>query len=179
MSTAAPDGTARTHPIELRERGGRAELGVAAFLCVLGLAVIISATRISENLARTGVIGPKVVPFLIGGLLVFVAIMLAINILRGGRGEPEGSEDVDLSQRSDWMTMGLLTIAFLANAVLIEPLGWPISGAILFFLSAFALGSRHVIRDAVIAIALSFGSWYLFDLGLGVNLPVGVLTGIL
>ena len=105
--------------------------------------------------------------------------MLAINILRGGRGEPEGSEDVDLSQRSDWMTMGLLTIAFLANAVLIEPLGWPISGAILFFLSAFALGSRHVIRDAVIAIALSFGSWYLFDLGLGVNLPVGVLTGIL
>ena len=84
MSTAAPDGTARTHPIELRERGGRAELGVAAFLCVLGLAVIISATRISENLARTGVIGPKVVPFLIGGLLVFVSIMLAINILRGG-----------------------------------------------------------------------------------------------
>ena len=71
--------------------------------------------------------------------------------------------------------MGLLTIAFLANAVLIEPLGWPISGAILFF-AAFALGSRHVIRDAVIAIALSFGSWYLFDLGLGVNLPVGVLT---
>ena len=56
---------------------------MAAFLCVLGLAVIISATRISENLARTGVIGPKVVPFLIGGLLVFVSIMLAINILRG------------------------------------------------------------------------------------------------
>ena len=34
-------------------------------------------------------------------------------------------------------------------------------------------------RRAIIAIALSFGSWYLFDLGLGVNLPVGVLTGIL
>ena len=179
MSSAAPESTARPHPIDLREGGGRAELGVAAFLCVLGLAVIIGGTRISENLAQTGVIGPKVVPFLVGGLLVFVAILLAINILRGGRGEPEGSEDVDLSQRSDWMTMGLLAIAFLANALLIEALGWPISGAILFFLAAFALGSRHLIRDVILAIALSFGSWYLFDLGLGVNLPVGVLTGIL
>jgi putative tricarboxylic transport membrane protein len=179
MSSAAPDGSAQPHALALRERGGRAELGVAAFLCVLGLAVIIGGTRISENLAQTGVIGPKVVPFLVGGLLVFVSIMLGVNILRGGRGEPEGSEDVDLSQRSDWMTMGLLAIAFLANALLIETLGWPISGAILFFLAAFALGSRHLIRDAILAIVLSFGSWYLFDLGLGVNLPVGVLTGIL
>jgi putative tricarboxylic transport membrane protein len=44
---------------------------------------------------------------------------------------------------------------------------------------AFALGSRHFIRDPLIAIALSIGTWYLFALGLGIELPVGVLKGIL
>ena len=66
----------------------------------------------------------------------------------------------------------MLAAAFVANALLIEPLGWPISGAILFWGSAFALGSRHYLRDAVIALVLSFGSWYLFAFGLGVG-PAG------
>ncbi|HEY4625198.1 MAG TPA: tripartite tricarboxylate transporter TctB family protein, partial [Blastococcus sp.] len=97
----------------------------------------------------------------------------------GGRGEPEGGEDVELGGGTDWRTVLLLAAAFVSNALLIEALGWPFSGAILFWGSAFALGSRHYIRDAVIAIVLSVGSWYLFVLGLGVSLPVGILKGIL
>jgi putative tricarboxylic transport membrane protein len=73
----------------------------------------------------------------------------------------------------------MLAAAFLANALLIENLGWVFSGAILFWGSAFALGSRHYVRDAVIAFALSIGSFYLFALGLGIVLPPGVLRGIL
>src|SRR3712207_6985823 len=44
------------------------------------------------------------------------------------------------------------------SALLIESLGWVFSGAILFWGSAFALGSRHYIRDLVIAFVLSIGS---------------------
>jgi putative tricarboxylic transport membrane protein len=102
-----------------------------------------------------------------------------VDVLRGGRGEPEGGEDVDLAGGTDWRTVGLLAVAFVSNALLIEPLGWPISGAILFWGSAFALGSRHYVRDAVIAIVLGVGSWYLFVLGLNTSLPVGILKGIL
>jgi len=46
-------------------------------------------------------------------------------------------------------------------------------------LAAFALGSRHWIRDAVIAFVLSIGTWYVFALGLGIVLPPGILEGIL
>jgi putative tricarboxylic transport membrane protein len=102
-----------------------------------------------------------------------------VDVFRGGRGEPEGGEDVDLAGGTDWRTVGLLAVAFISNALLIEPLGWPISGAILFWGSAFALGSRHYVRDAVIAIVLGVGSWYLFVLGLNTSLPVGILKGIL
>jgi putative tricarboxylic transport membrane protein len=50
---------------------------------------------------------------------------------------------------------------------------------VLFWGAAFALGSRHHVRNVVIAFVLSVGSWYLFVLGLGVSVPVGILDGIL
>ena len=45
--------------------------------------------------------------------------------------------------------------------------------------AAFALGSRHYVRDLAIALVMSIGSWYLFVLALDVSLPVGILRGIL
>ena len=170
MTSAAPGST--------REQG-RSEFGVALFLGALGVIVIVQALLLPESLISRGPVGPKAVPLVVGGLLVIVAAVLAVDVARGGRGEPEGGEDVDLTGRSDWLTMGMLVAAFAANALLIESLGWPISGAILFWGAAFALGSRHYVRDAVIALVLSIGTWYLFALGLGIGLPVGLLRGIL
>ncbi|TYP90723.1 tripartite tricarboxylate transporter TctB family protein [Blastococcus xanthinilyticus] len=171
MSTAA-------HHEEQKEQG-RSELGVALFLGALGALVIVQALLLPESLIARGPVGPRTVPLVVGGLLLAVAAFLAADVLRGGRGEPEGGEDIDLTGRSDWLTIGMLVAAFAANALLIEPLGWPVSGAILFWGSAFALGSRHYIRDAVIAVVLSVGTWYLFVLGLSTALPVGILEGIL
>ena len=158
---------------------GRSELGVALFLGALGALVVVSALLLPESLIARGPVGPAAVPVVVGSLLVVVSVFLFVDVLRGGRGEPEQGEDVELAGGSDWRTIGLLVAAFAANALLIEPLGWPISGAVLFWGAAFALGSRHYVRDAAIAAALSFGSWYLFALGLGIILPVGILKGIL
>jgi putative tricarboxylic transport membrane protein len=170
MSLAAPGGT---------QEQGRSEFGVALFLGALGILVIVSALLLPESRIARGPVGPGAIPILVGTLLVVVAAFLAVDVFRGGRGEPEGGEDIELTGRSDWRTVAILVVAFLSNAFLIEPLGWPISGAILFWGSAFALGSRHYIRDAIIAVVLGVGSWYLFVLGLGTSLPVGILEGIL
>ena len=158
---------------------GRSEFGVALFLGALGLLVVVSALLLPESRIARGPVGPAAVPMVVGGLLVVTSVFLAVDVWRGGRGEPEGGEDIELTGRSDWRTVAMLAAAFLANAVLIEPLGWVFSGAILFWGSAFALGSRHYVRDAVIAVALSIGSFYLFALGLGIVLPPGLLRGIL
>jgi putative tricarboxylic transport membrane protein len=158
---------------------GRSELGVALFLLALGVLVLVDAAGIPQTAGQTGPIGPKAVPYVLGAALVVLSVLLAIDVLRGGRGEQETGEDIDLSHGTDWRTVLILIGAFLANVVLIERVGWPVSGAILFFGVAFALGSRHFIRDPLIAIALSIGTWYLFALGLGIELPVGVLKGIL
>jgi putative tricarboxylic transport membrane protein len=157
---------------------GRSELGVALLLLVLGGWALIDALNLPDVQNR-GPVGPKTVPVAVGILLVVTAVLLAIDILRGGRGEQEAGEDVELGHGSDWKTLGLLVVAFVANILLIERLGWPVSGAVLFFGTTFALGSRHLIRNAIISIALSVGTWYLFNLGLGIALPVGILKGIL
>ena len=175
MSSAAPAGA----PPSADGGQGRSEYGVALFLGALGVLVVVQALLLPESRIARGPVGPAAVPLVVGGLLVVVAGFLALDVRRGGRGEPEGGEDIELTGSSDWRTVALLVAAFLANALLIESLGWPISGAILFWGAAFALGSRHYVRDAVIAVVLGVGSWYLFVLGLGISLPVGILEGIL
>jgi len=157
----------------------RSELGVAVLLLVLGGVVLWDASRINTGVTQVGAVGPTAVPYLVGALLVVCAIALTVDVLRGGHGEAEGGEDVDLSHPSDWRTLLLLVAAFLANVVLMEPVGWWFSGAVLFWGSAYALGSRRYVRDAVLSFVLSFGSYYVFAAGLGIFLPAGLLQGIL
>ena len=73
---------------------------------------------------------------------------------------------------------GPLVAVFLANILLIDRLGWVISGAIL------VLGQRVGARvgttcDALVAVALSVLTFYGFYLGLGIYLPAGILEGVL
>ena len=163
----------------VRRGQGRSELVVALLLLALGALVLVDTARMATGLAERGPVGPRAVPTVVGVLLLVVGVLLTVDVLRGGRAEPEGGEDVDLSHGADWRAVLIIVGAFLANVALIERVGWPISGAILFFGCAYALGSRRFVRDPLIAVALSVGTWYLFVVGLDINLPVGLLKGIL
>lgn len=157
----------------------RAELGICALLALLGVLVLVDAIQIPTDFTQRGPVGPKAVPVVVGVLLLVTAALLARDVLRGGRGEAEGGEDVDLSAPSDWRTVLLLSAAFLANAALIGVVGFPISGAILFWGAAYALGSRNFVRDPLIAAAMSIVTFLLFNNVLGVPLPGGPLMEVL
>jgi putative tricarboxylic transport membrane protein len=160
-------------------RQDRAQYGVCGFLALVGALVIADATRVGSATSSADPVGPKPVPVVLGVLLLVVAAVYAVEVARGGTGEAEAGEDIDLATPVDWRTVGLLIGAFVVNIVLIDRLGWVISGSLLFWGSAFALGSRHHVRNLVIAVALSLATFYAFAIGLGVNLPAGVLQGIL
>jgi putative tricarboxylic transport membrane protein len=168
-----------TSAAAVEPRADRAQYGVCAFLAIVGGLVIVDALRLRHIVSSNDPIGPKPVPIVLGALLLLIAILYAVDVARGGSGEAEAGEDVDPTSPVDWRTVLLLIGSFVANLVLIEPLGWVISGAVLFWGSAFALGSRHHIRNVFIAAALSLTTFYAFAIGLGVNLPAGVLQGIL
>lgn len=166
----------------LRQRIGKAvasELGVAALLAAVAALVLIDTATMSTGFGQRGPLGPKAVPMVVGALLLATAVLLAIDVLRGGRGRSESGEDVDLSKSSDWRTVGLLAAVFALSAILIRPLGFPIAGALLFWGTARTLGSRRPVLDPVISLVLSFGGYLAFTRLLGIGLPAGVLNGVI
>ncbi|WP_037835166.1 MULTISPECIES: tripartite tricarboxylate transporter TctB family protein [unclassified Streptomyces] len=178
--------TTQTTDIPPTERGERrswlrehSELGVCALLLVLGVLVLTDALTMDVDIAQRGPVGPKTVPIVVGAGLLVIAALLAVDVLRGGRGQAETGEDVDLSEPADWRTVLLLAGVFLGTAVLIEPLGFPVAGALLFWGAAFALGSRRIDRDPLIAAGLSLVTYVVFNNLLGVPLPGGPLMGVL
>lgn len=174
QTESSAGGSARTS--WLREHS---ELGVSVLLFVIGVLVLSDALTMHVDIAQRGPVGPRTVPVVVGTGLLLVAVLLAVDVLRGGRGESESGEDIDLSEPGDRRTVLLLAGVFLANAVLIGPLGFPVSGALLFWGSAYALGSRHHHRDPLIAAVLSLVTFYVFNNLLGVPLPGGPLMGVL
>ncbi|WP_230424316.1 tripartite tricarboxylate transporter TctB family protein [Streptomyces radicis] len=160
----------------LRERS---ELGVCALLLVLGALVLGDVLTMDVDIEQRGPVGPTTMPTVVGVALLVVAALLAVDVLRGGRGEAEGGEDIDLAAPGDWRTVLLLAGVFLGNAVLIEPLGLPASGALMFWGSAWVLGSRAYHRDPLIAAVLSVATYVLFDSLLGIPLPGGPLMEVL
>ncbi|MFF0105651.1 tripartite tricarboxylate transporter TctB family protein [Streptomyces hirsutus] len=155
------------------------ELGVCVLLLMLGVLVLTDALTMDVDITQRGPVGPKTVPVVVGAGLLVVAALLAVDVVRGGRGQAETGEDVDLSEPADWRTVLLLTGVFLGSAVLIEPLGFPVAGALLFWGAAFALGSRRFDRDPLIAAVVSLVAYTVFNNLLGVPLPGGPLMGVL
>lgn len=155
------------------------ELSVSVVLVGIGIFVLVDALRLTGQFSKVDPIGPKVFPIIVACGLFITAALLTVDVLRGGHGEAEEGEDIDLSEPSDWRTVGLLVLVFVANIALVNLLGWVISGAMLFYCTALVLGSRHYIRNIFIAFALSLITFYGFYVGLGVHLPAGILQGIL
>jgi putative tricarboxylic transport membrane protein len=162
-----------------RPGGDRAQYGVCAALAGLGVILLVDASRIAHVTSSNDPLGPRPVPMVLGVLLLITAAVYALDVRRGGVGHAEEGEDVDLGARADWKTVGLLIAVFGVNALLLEPLGWVISGTLLFWGSAFALGNRHHLRGFAYGLGLALATFYAFAIGLGVNLPAGVLQGIL
>jgi putative tricarboxylic transport membrane protein len=167
MSTA----TATTGPAS--QRAGLSEFGVVGLLAGLGALVIVEAGTIHESLASARTLGPKVVPYFVGGMLLVVAVLLAVDILRGGRGEQEAGEDIDLSHGTDWLTLGALVVLIAGVGQLIPVVGFPASGALLFFGVVRLLGGRRLWVDLLVSIVVPLLAFLLFTEVLGIYLPAG------
>ncbi|MEN4478382.1 hypothetical protein C1S82_20290 [Mycolicibacterium cosmeticum] len=148
-------------------------------MVAVGGFLIVDALRLTAGFAKVDPVGPKFFPIVIGIGLILLAVALAVAIERGSVGQMEGGEDVDPDSPADWRTVGLLVALFVGVIVAVQPLGWAITGALLFAGAATILGSRHWVRNLVIGTVLSVGSFYAFYSGLGIPLPAGILDGIL
>lgn len=171
---------------------GRSGLVVALVLAGISsyLLVGILTMTVPQGAASPG---PKFFPTLIVVAGYVLSALLALDtIRRPAPPEPPGDAQDDAPEAahpqtpaaeaprmySDWKALGIAFGGFLAFALLIEPLGWILAAALLFFSVAYAVGSRRYVFDLSLALVLSSLIQLAFGAGLGLNLPAGILGGI-
>jgi putative tricarboxylic transport membrane protein len=150
------------------------ELALSTLLLLLGVYLVIGAGSIAIP-GSSNTVGPRFFPYLVGTATILVGGVLALRVLRGDQGPEEAGEDVDPDATTSWRAVGIIALAFLAHALLINVIGWPLSVTLMFGVVAWALGSRGIVRPLLAGGIVSVVVWLVFVKALGVLLPGGIL----
>lgn len=159
------------------------ELALSVLLLLLGVYLVVGGSQIAVP-GSSNTVGPRFFPYLVGGATILVGGALAVRVLRGDRGPEEEGEDVDPTARTSWSAVVILGVAFLAHALLINVIGWPLAVTLMFGVVAWTLGPRHgtsrfalagLVRPLLVGAVASVLIWLVFVKALGVVLPGGIL----
>ena len=154
------------------------ELVFASSLLLLGVIVLIDTKNMVVP-PGSGTVGPQVFPTIIGIFIAAVAIFLIIEILRGNYGQPEGTEFGEIDEKTDYKTLGIVGASILTYPFLIESAGFVIASTVVFFGVGFAYGARKLLKNFIIALVFALVVYLTFTKLLNVELPAGILKGLL
>ncbi len=147
---------------------------VSVALLGIGIVVLLDGLSQAASKSASGV-GAGFMPKVVGVLLIALSLALIVQVARGRLGEADESEgDVDV-RRTQWVPLAICVAAVLIFIAGVEPLGYIIVSSIVFWLTAWAVGARHIVRTAIIAIVLSLVVYLSFTRLLDISLPAGIL----
>jgi putative tricarboxylic transport membrane protein len=151
---------------------------IAALLLIVGgLFLLYDGLQIGSVVGYS-VVGPSIFPIIVSLGLTALGIALALRTTVW--------PDRDLAARSadeaaatHWTTTGLLGALLVAYALALAPLGYIVSTALLLPISARIMGSRALLRDAVLGVGLAIVVFVGFTRFLQIRLPAGILAPFL
>ncbi|GAB3213816.1 tripartite tricarboxylate transporter TctB family protein [Marinactinospora thermotolerans] len=194
MSTETTTG-ATSAPAPTRERSwwsGRSELFVAALVIAIA-AVLGVQTALMDVPPGTASPGPRFFPTIVTVIMAGVGVALAVQVIRrpadrpgldetaaadAGDSAPAEARTDDSGGRTQWRPVLTVIGSLVVFILLLQPVGWLLSGALLFFGVVHAMGGRRPLLDATVALVFSSFVQLAFVAGLGLNLPAGILGGI-
>lgn len=115
--------------------------------------------------------GPRFFPLLVVFLLT---VLSGVYVLQQVRALARGSEPLPAERFQHMLAAALLVALLVGYAFLLPTAGYVATTAPFFVATARVLGSRHLLRDVVVGIALSLVVYVGFTRLLGVFLPQGV-----
>jgi len=154
----------------------RGQIAVSLGVLILGALILAGAWSLPAG-GGYAQVGPGVVPRIVGGVLLLLGAMLLREALTGGyRGV---DEEAEVHLPMDWWAFGWVTAGIIVYGVLVERAGFLIASTILFVAVARGFSSRRWLSNAAIGLAIATFIFAVFNYGLGLQLPPGVLRGIL
>jgi putative tricarboxylic transport membrane protein len=156
------------------KRAATAELILGLGVAALGAFLLweTGEIRVAPVYAK---VGPRVIPYLVGGIMTALGLMLAWHNWRAMQAAGAAPARGGAEERTDWLPIAAISVGLIQQILLFGPLGFMPTAAILFFCVAYGFGSRRYLRDAVIGIALAIIAYVGFVHVLGLNLPAGTL----
>jgi putative tricarboxylic transport membrane protein len=134
---------------------------------VLGLGLFVAIeTSLMEVAASNAAIGPRLFPFLIAFGLLAVGVAVLWQAFFGHIAHERGFE-------LDWLAVALVSGGLLLQMFLVESLGWIIATTLLFLAATLAFRERRVLISIAIGLALTCLTYWVFNYGLGLSLPIG------
>ena len=133
--------------------------------------------------------GPKLFPSLLAVFSFIITVWLVIDVLRHPHttgetvylppvGETATESNVPTSPIHDFKSLGIAIVGFSLFVLLLQPVGWIISAALLFWVFCYALGSNRLVFNLAVGIAFAATIQAAFSAGLGLTLPPGILEGL-
>jgi putative tricarboxylic transport membrane protein len=156
-------------------RAPAGHLAVATGVAVIGAAVLGGSFYLPTG-GGYAQVGPGVVPRIVGSGLLFLGLLLLREALTGGfRGV---DEEAERHLPMDWAAFAWVSGGILAYGLLVENLGFIFAATILFVMVARGFHSRRYVLNAVSGLVLAIAIYAIFNYGLGLTLPPGILKGI-
>ena len=122
-------------------------------------------------------VGPGVVPRVVGTVLVILGAFLLREAFTGGfRGV---DEEAEAKLPMDWVSFAWVSGGIIAYGLLVERAGFVISSTLLFVLVARGFNSRRWLLNVITGLLLAVIVFAIFNYGLGLTLPAGVIAPLL
>jgi putative tricarboxylic transport membrane protein len=154
----------------------KGQIAVSAGVLVLGVLILAGAWSLPAG-GGYAQVGPGVMPRVVGGVLLVLGAMLLREALTGGyRGV---DEEAEVHLPMDWRAFGWVTAGIIVYGLLVERAGFLIASTLLFVAVARGFASRRWVLNACVGLAIASFIFAVFNYGLGLQLPPGVLRGIL
>jgi putative tricarboxylic transport membrane protein len=154
----------------------RGQLAVSVGILALGVLILGGSFYLPAG-AGYAQVGPGVVPKFVGGVLILLACGLLREVFTGGyRGV---DEEAEVHLPMDWKAFAWVSAGIIVYGLLVERLGFVFASTLLFVFAARSFGSRRWALNAVIGVLLAAFVFTIFNYGLGLTLPPGILKPIL
>lgn len=121
-------------------------------------------------------VGPTIFPYMVAAGLLVLGVLLTLQAVQGQWGETDADAD---ESPPDLHALGWLGAGLILNVALIDFLGFIIASTILFVCVCRAFGSKVLLRDIIVAVALTLIAYLGFAKLLGISIGAGILEGII
>ena len=157
-------------------RAPAGQVAVAAGVLAIG-ACVLGGSFFLPTGGGYAQVGPGVVPRVVGAVILVLGAFLLAEALRGGF--PGVDEEAEAKLPMDWTAFAWVSGGIIAYGLLIEHLGFIFSSTILFVMVARGFNSRRYGLNIATGLVLASAVFAMFNYGLGLTLPAGVLKAVL